>query len=560
MRKQIIVTADQRELRVAILEEGRLSEYYSERQSTQSVVGNIYKGRVVNVLPGMQAAFVDIGFDKNAFLYIDDAMSLRPAATPQDHKPKINELVREGQELLVQVSKEAVGTKGARVTTSLSVPGRYLVMLPSEDYVGVSRRIESDKERERIKAMANRVRGEGVGMIVRTAAEGVEDEVLEQDYHDLQIVWERVQRQGKTAKVPSVIYSDLDLLARSVRDFFTEEVEEFWVDSHDTYETVRDMLADTMPGLRERVHLYRGKENLFAHHRIDQELEKALKRKVWLKSGGYAIIDQTEALTAIDINTGKFIGTTSLEETVLKTNLEAARELARQIRLRDIGGIIIVDFIDMRNEAHKQQVLQEFENELKKDRTRSHVLGITQLGLIEMTRKKVRQSLDEVLQRPCPYCEGKGKVYSEETMAARIERDLQEYLATQEHAAVLIECHPAVAALMIGTGGQHLRQLEEEWGKRLYIKGRESMHMAEHRILWAGTVEEVELRALPVSVGQVLEVRIDEPNAHHASDGIARLEGYVLDVSGGGKHVGRQVLIKIKQVFRTYAKATVMEE
>ncbi|MCX7571415.1 Rne/Rng family ribonuclease [Tumebacillus sp. DT12] len=560
MRKQIIISQDSRELRVAILEDGRTAEYYAERQSTTGIAGNIYKGRVANVLPGMQAAFIDIGQEKNAFLYIDDALSLAPGPTTPDRRPKIADLVREGQVLLVQVTKEAVGTKGARVTTSLSLPGRYLVIMPEQDYVGVSRRIESDSERDRIRKMADRVREQNVGVIVRTAAEGVEDESLEEDYRHLNAVWQRLQRHAKHVKVPGLVHSDLDLLSRSVRDFFTEDVEELWVDNFEAFGTIREIVREQSPQLVERVHLYRGKENLFSVHRIDQEVEKAMKRKVWLKSGGYLIIDQTEALTAIDINTGKFIGTTSLEETVLKTNLEAARELVRQIRLRDIGGIIIIDFIDMRDPAHKEKVVQEFEALLKKDRTRAHVLGITQLGLIEMTRKKVRQSLDEALQRACPYCEGRGKVWSEETMAARIERELREYLAGQEHQAVLVECHPQVAALLIGPSAQQLRRLESEWGMRVFIKGRESLHMAEHRILAAGTVEEVEMRALPVQIGQVVEVRVEEPHAHNPQDGIARIEGYVLDIAGGGMHVGRHMLVKISQVFRTYAKASVIGE
>ncbi|ARU63274.1 ribonuclease G [Tumebacillus avium] len=559
MRKQILVSTDHRELRVAILEDGRTVEYYLERSNGEGVVGNIYRGRVANVLPGMQAAFVDIGIEKNAFLYIDDALSLLPGETPPETKPKINELLREGQEIVVQVSKEAVGSKGARVTTNLSLPGRILVMMPGQPYVGVSRRIENEAERDRIKEIAERIRDEDTGVIVRTAAEGAEASVFENDYTFLKAQWQRVQKQSKSVKVPGVVYRDLDLLSRSVRDFFTDDVDEFVVDTAEAYETVRELLQYGSKHLQERVKLYKDKENLFSAHRIDQDLEKALKRKVWLKSGGFMVIDQTEALTAIDINTGKFVGTTSLEETVLKTNIEAARELVRQVRLRDLGGIIIIDFIDMRDPANKQLVLEELETQLKKDRTRAHVLGMTQLGLIEMTRKKVRQSLDEVVMRPCHYCEGKGKVFSEETMAARIERELLEYLATQEHAAVLIECHPLVAAQLIGPGGQNLQRLERETKKRIFIKGRESLHMAEHRILWAGTVAEVEMRALPVQIGQVLEVRIDEPHAHNTRDGIARLEGYVLDVQNAGMHVGETVLIKIAQVFRTYAKANIVQ-
>jgi len=560
MRKGIMVSQDGRELRVAIVEGGRTVEYYTERQSAaHCTVGNIYKGRVANVLPGMQAAFVDIGTEKNAFLYIDDAMSLRPADAPADHKPKINELVREGQEVLVQVNKEPVGTKGARVTTSLTVPGRYVVMMPHQDYVGVSRRIEDEAERERIRQIAENIRDPEVGLIVRTAAEGVEQHVLEADYKFLQASWERMKKAIKTVKVPGVVYRDLALLSRTVRDFFTDEVDAFYVDHFEAFDTIRELMAHTNPEWVSRIELYKGRENLFANYRIDQDLEKALKRKVWLKSGGYLVIDQTEALTVIDINTGKFVGSVSLEETVLKTNLEAAREIARQLRLRDIGGIIIIDFIDMRNAQHQQQVLAELEQFLRRDRTRAHLLGLTQLGLVEMTRKKVRQSLDEVLQRPCPYCEGRSKVLSEETMAARIERELTDYMKEHDHEAVLVECHPLVAAMLIGPGGQNLRRMEEQWGRRAYIKGREQLHIAEHRLLWAGSVEEVELRALPVQVGQVVTVKIEELHAHNPKDGIARIEGYVLDVQQGGMHIGRSVIVKISHVHRTYGKAVVLE-
>jgi ribonuclease G len=560
MRKQIMVSQDGRELRVAILEDGRTVEYYAERQVNPAcLVGNIYKGRVANVLPGMQAAFVDIGLEKNAFLYIDDALAGMQAGHSPDRKPKITELLREGQEIFVQVSKEPVGTKGARVTTQLTLAGRYLVLMPGSPYIGVSRRIENEEERERIRLIAERVRDPETGVIVRTAAEGVEEKLLEQDYQFLRGVYERMKKSAKAVRTPGVVYRDLDLLARSVRDFFTEDVEEYWIDDHEGYETVRELLGHTMPHLLERVHLYKGRENLFAAHRVEQELEKALRRKVWLKSGGYLVIDQTEALTAIDINTGKYIGSSSLEETVLKTNLEAAREIARQLRLRDIGGIIIVDFIDMRDPEHQEQVLAELKEQLKKDRTRAHILGLTQLGLLEMTRKKVRQALEEGMMRSCPYCEGKGKVFSEETMAARIERELADYVRGLEHEAVLVECHPQVAAQLIGPGGHHLRRLEESFGTRVYIKGRESLHLAEHRILWAGTVEEVELRALPVQIGQVVQVRIEEPHAYKPRDGIARIEGYVLDVQNGGMHIGQQVLVKVSQVHRTYGKAAVLE-
>ncbi|MDN5331670.1 MAG: ribonuclease [Tepidanaerobacteraceae bacterium] len=415
MKKEIVADVGKDEVMVGILEDGKLVEFFVERNVKGHLAGNIYKGKVANVLPGMQAAFVDIGLEKNAFLYVGD-VNVESLGYFDEHsvedlgKLSIQEILKPGQEILVQVVKEPMGSKGARVSTNITLAGRYLVLMPGLDYVGISRRIEKEEERVRLKALAEELRPYRMGVIVRTAAEGrAKDEIMaEMDY--LKNLWDEIQREGQMPGAPRLIYKDMDLIERIVRDVFTPEVTCFYINTKEAFERVVKIVSMIAPGLKERVSLYNGGESIFQYFDITSEVEKALRRKVWLKSGGYIVIDRTEALTAIDVNTGRFTGNKDLEDTVLKTNLEAAKEIARQIRLRDIGGIIVIDFIDMNSQEHRKMVLDTLEMELKKDRTRTHILGITSLGLVEMTRKKVRQSLDEVLERVCPYCDGKGKI------------------------------------------------------------------------------------------------------------------------------------------------------
>jgi ribonuclease G len=561
MQRKIIVNDDANEMRVALMEEGRLMELYVQRSVCHRFLGNIYKGRVENVLPGMQAAFIDIGTGKNAFLYRDDALpgSLLSSEKEVDQKTEITDILRKGQEIIVQIEKEPTGTKGARVTTQIALAGRYTVFMPYSDYVGVSRRIVDETERERLKRIVDKIRLSEAGIIVRTAAQDVSVEQIEQDYKFLKGVWQHVLRQSQTLTAPCLLYQDLNLLARSVRDLFTEDTDSFIVDRKACYDSVCDLLTHVAPHLKERVQLYEGSEPIFKRYQIEGEIERSLRRKVWLKSGGYIVIDAMEALTAIDVNTGKFVGTTSLEETVLKINLEAAREIARQIRLRDIGGMIIIDFIDMPQEEHRKQVLAELESELKRDRTRTQLFGWTQLGLVEMTRKKNRQSLDEILRKPCPSCEGTGKTYTEETIAIRIERELKEISGQNDKAAFLIEAHPSVAAKLIGPGGDNLIQLEKAVGKKIYVKGRSELSLIDYRIL-EDSLGEIEKWATPVYPGQVLRVYVEEPHEHTPRDGIARIEGFILNVSNGGRYVGQKVIVKVRQVFRTYAKATLVDE
>lgn len=566
MRKEILVTVDIDQTRAAVLEDGQLVELYIEQPVHQRLVGNIYKGKVENVLPGMQAAFVDIGLERNAFLYVDDAQPGREDPEGEEgspragRRPTIKELVRTGQDILVQVAKEPIGTKGARVTRNITLPGRFLVLMPQVDYIGISRRITDEQERERLKRIAQAVKPEGMGLIVRTVAEGAGEDELAHDAAFLARHWKQIAARAREAKAPALVHHDQGLIHRLVRDVLDDTVSLFLVDQREAYDTAAEVVELHAPALRDRIKLYtRGDQTLFDYYGVEMEIEKAMRKRVWLKSGGYIIIDQTEALTAIDVNTGKFVGSTNLADTVFKTNLEAAREIARQLRLRDIGGIIIIDFIDMDRADHQQQVIQALEEELKRDRTRANILGLTQLGLLEMTRKKSRQNLDEALTRPCPHCEGRGKVFSEETMAHRVRAEIRRIMKQSSSEALLMEVHPTVAALLIGPGGANLRALEEELARTIYIRGNSAIHPETWSLKALGTREEVEAKALPVAAGQVLQVRIDEPHATNAADGIARVDGYVIDVAEAGHLAGQVVSVEIVKVFRTYARGRLIE-
>lgn len=407
--------------RVALLEDGDLAEIYIEKPGTERMVANIYRGKVSSVLPGMQAAFVDIGYEKNAFLYAGDIVAKKEYSEDEDDTEardyNINELVSVGQELTVQVIKEPIGTKGPRVTTNITLPGRHLVLLPDADYTGVSRRIENESERTKLKKIAESLKPDGMGLIVRTASEGMEEESFKDDLEFLLKLWDSIKDKEKKGPVPRCLHKDLGLVYRVVRDLFTRDVDKFVINDRDQYEKVVELVGIISPELKNRVELYSKDYDIFAFYQLESKLARALSRKVWLKCGGYLVIDRTEALTVIDVNTGKYVGGNNLEDTVLKTNIEAAAEIARQLRLRDIGGIIIIDFIDMHEHEHQQMVMDALKQALKKDRTRTTVVGMTGLGLIEMTRKKVRQELSTVLYIDCPCCEGTGKVPAGEKQA-----------------------------------------------------------------------------------------------------------------------------------------------
>ncbi len=563
MFKEIIINIGEEETRVAVLENKVLVEMYIERAPNQRLVGNIFKGQVENVLPGMQASFVDIGLEKNAFLYVEDAI---PARTPEAGPGQSNsalgtnicDILKQGQEVIVQIVKEPIGTKGARVTTHITLPGRYLVLMPNVDYIGISRRIEEEKERERLREMAARVKPEGMGVIVRTVAEGVDEEELCLDINMLTNLWGKIVNRSNHGPVPNLLHRDLELVQRILRDTFTEDVDRLIIDSSYEYEKILDLLDILGPRLKVKV-LLDDRKNLFEDNNLELEIEKALRNTVWLKCGGYIVIDQAEALTAIDVNTGKYVGSTNLEDTVLKTNLDAAVEIARQLRLRNIGGIIIVDFIDMNSEEHQRQVLAELEQEIRKDKTKTNILEITQLGLVEMTRKKVRPSLAEVLQKACPYCEGRGKVLSEETVGINIKQQIYQIAKQTGADTILVEANPLVAARLIGSGGAGLRDLEARTGKTLYIRGSAEQHIESVTMRPIYDQADIQANNQPVKLGQVLDVVVEEPHTSNLNDGIARVDGFIIDIEEGGPRVGETVTVEVNKVFRTYARAKLIK-
>jgi len=493
MGKDIIANVEPYETRVAVIGDGTLVNIFLERE--ESLAGNIYKGRVANVLPGMDAAFVDIGLERNAFLHVADIRSERLAGEEIEEsfgRGAIAQRLRVGQEILVQVTKEPMGTKGARVTTYVALPARYLVLMPTVNYVGVSRRIEHERERKRLRELADRLRPDRMGVIVRTAAEGAQEKDLADDLRFVTSLWSRVEERSRTSKAPALVYQDLGLIRRVVRDLFTEEVERFIIDSPEEYARVQDLLSSFAPQLKHRLHLYRDGEPIFEHYGVERELERALHRKVWLKSGGYIMIDRTEALTVIDVNTGKYVGKTDLASTIFQTNLEAVGEIVRQITLRDIGGIILIDFIDMENEHHRRRILQTLNDAVRADRAKIHVIDLTGLGLVEITRKRVYQDLEEVMRIPCPYCEGRARVLSPDTMSRRVRREVRKILRSTRAHAIAVEVHPDVHRDLFREGSAWLRTLEEESGKRVRIRAREGMHLEKIAIVEAEHVDGLE--------------------------------------------------------------------
>jgi ribonuclease G len=497
LSNEILVDVSVNETRVAILEDRDLVEIYFERHSSQRLVGNIYRGKVSSVLPGMQAAFIDIGYEKNAFLYVGDAVVHKEFAEEYEegrHHNKdynIEELLRVGQEITVQVVKEPIGTKGPRVTANITLPGRQLVLLPNADYIGISRRIEDDEERNKLKKIVEKIKPKDMGLIVRTASEGRRSEDFSNDVNFLTKIWEKIKQKEKGGPVPRCIHKDLNLVYRTVRDLFTWEVDRFIINDRTEYNKVLELVELISPALKLRVEYFSKNNDLFEHHEVEPKLAKAISKKVWLKCGGYLIIERTEALTVIDVNTGKYVGVNNLEDTVLRTNIEAAKEIAKQLRLRDIGGIIIIDFIDMHEQENQKMILDTLKSALKKDRTKTIVVGMTGLGLIEMTRKKVRQGLDSVIHVDCMYCEGTGKILSPETVARNIEKEISKYFNQTIAKGIQLEVHPDIADILMGDDGKNLTRIEKMYMKKIIVKSSKEVKYEELKI------KEVDINSIP---------------------------------------------------------------
>lgn len=674
MAKEIIVNVGDRETRIAVLEDGKLMELQIER--AERLVGSLYKCRVMNVLPGMDAAFVDIGLERNAFLYVGDVLPVRgerlegslassafsmakaakdpvetvslpggsvepaeeleesgvdmdalqesatalgeeyeediediPAGSTEEiieealetaaesereavalesqtesaagngslvegrprlslrprrtfrrsalRRQNITEVLKVGQELLVQVIKGPRSTKGARVSTRITLPGRYVVLMPGVDLLGVSRKIEDAKERERLKQIGERLRRPGYGLIVRTEAEDKTEAELAADLDFLLQSWQQVQQRAAEVKAPALVMQDLTLLYKTIRDVFSSDVQRLVIDDPVEYEKANALLERISPKLMGRVHLYDGAQPIFDFYKVEEQIEKSLRRKVYLKSGGSLVIDETEALTVIDVNTSKNVGGSSLAETIFRTNLEAAEEIARQLRLRDIGGIIVIDFIDMSNPRDRVAVVKALEAALKKDRSRTKVSPMSRLGLVEMTRKRTADTLLNFLSEECPICKGQGHLPSAESVSLQVERELRRMVVDPKYAkkeAFRITCHPDVAELLIGPDGATVEEMERELERALYIRAAEDV-LVEKYLIEGGDIPAFEKSRTSIRRGQVVECRIRRSLLKEGNHSIGWADGQLLDLDDGYRFVGQRAKARILLVRRSYAMA-----
>ncbi len=591
MSKEIIVNADARETRIAVREDGQLVELHIERE--ERVVGGIYKARVDNVLPGMDAAFVDIGLERNAFLYAGDIVGGGNGGDGDDEDngdsrgggsngggggghnrhgrrvrahANIRDMVRRGQEILVQVVKGPRGTKGSRVSTRISLPGRYLVFMPDESSTGVSRKIDDPKERDRLKKIVEGLRrgSEGgrpsYGLIVRTEAEDKTERELKQDLAFLEKQWADIKEKARVTPAPNLVYADLTLLFRILRDAFGSDVNKLVLDSAADYCRAHELLDFFGPALKDRVVLYDGEKPVFEQYGIEQDIERLLGRRVWLKSGGYLIIDQAEALVAIDVNSGRNTGGGggNLSDTIVQTNLEAAAEIARQLRLRDLGGILVLDFIDMNGQNDRQKVQQAFEREMKRDKSRCKITPISSLGLIEMTRKRTGETINEQMDEPCPYCSGHGRLPSAESVSIQIERDLRRLARAQNAEGFLVSCHPQVAGYLVGEAGEDIETLEHSLQRGLYVRVSEDLHQEKYEIQ-GGKMDDLDRTRLPYRKGQVVDVQVTRnpltapPAATAFTD-----SGYLVELAQGAKFIGQTVRARLVRVGRSSALAEVI--
>ncbi|MEZ8142644.1 ribonuclease G [Enterovibrio norvegicus FF-33] len=473
MNAELLINVTPTETRVAMIEGGSLQEIHIEREAKRGIVGNIYKGKVSRVLPGMQAAFVDIGLDKAAFLHASDIVPHTECVSENEKQQfqvrDISELVRQGQDIVVQVVKDPLGTKGARLTTDITLPSRYLVFMPGASHVGVSQRIESEKERDRLKKIVSRYCDDLGGFIIRTAAEGASDEEMNQDAAFLKRLWNKVIERRSKRPSKSMLYGELGLAQRILRDFVGTELSIIRVDSRTGMEALREFTEEFVPELTDKLELYTGEQPIFDMYDTENEIQRSLDRKVELKSGGYIIIDQTEAMTTIDINTGAFVGRRNLEETIFNTNTEATKAIARQLRLRNLGGIIIIDFIDMISDEHRQRVVQSLEQALQKDRVKTNINGFTQLGLVEMTRKRTRESIEHVLCGQCPTCVGRGSVKTVETVCYEVLREITRVNRAYDADKFVVYASPAVGEALEGEESHAVAELEVFIGKQVKV-------------------------------------------------------------------------------------------
>ncbi|MBC2716805.1 MAG: Rne/Rng family ribonuclease [Desulfobacteraceae bacterium] len=512
MYKELVINAIGPEIRVALLEDGTIVELYVERSDESNISGNIYKGRVQRVLPGMQAAFVNIGLNQAAFIYVDDVIdgrangylehvylsnkeeedeaSLQPEEVVSEKdfsepksKSSIETLLAEGQDVLVQIARSPIGSKGARLTSYISIPGRFLVLMPTVDHIGISRRINDEEERQRLKDLVLSRRTQNFGYIVRTAGEGLTEEKIVKEMDFLVNLWSDVQEIFRTAAPPALLHQELTVTLRSVRDLLTHDADKVTIDSPAVYKSVLSFIEKFMPRLRGSVSQYEGSEPIFDAYNLEGEIGRALKKKVWLKCGGYIIIEITEALIAIDVNTGRYVGKHNFEETVLKTNLEAVKEIAYQVRLRNLGGIIIIDFIDMERKSNQEKVYSSLVEALKKDKSKTNVLPISDMGLVQMTRKRVVKSLNRMLCEPCFYCDGEGTLLSQQTICNNIYREVLRLSQDVQGEKISLRVHPEIADLLLGEANDIIISLEKHLQRQVVIYPVAEFHVEEFNIV-----------------------------------------------------------------------------
>jgi ribonuclease G len=558
-KRELIVSVDVGEQRVAVLEDSRVAEVYLERPDRRSIAGNIYLGSVDNVLPGMEAAFVEIGLEKNGFLYVDEIVG---PELEKGHGRKIQDLISKGQQILVQAVKDPMKTKGARLTTQISLPGRFVVFVPQGEGLGVSRRLDDD-ERQRLKDILKKLAVKEGGVIVRTAAEGASEEDIERDLVFLQRLWKSIQAKAKDAKAPELVYQEAELPLRVTRDLFTGDFEKAYVDNDQAFKRITGYLKKTSPHMVERVIRYKEKPPLMEAFGVEQEIKSTLSRRVDLPSGGYLIFDYAEAFTVIDVNTGRFVGSRGknaggrLEDTITKNNLEAVKEVVRQLRLRDIGGIIVIDFIDMANPKNRATVEEALRSELERDRTKTYVVEISPLGLVEMTRQNVTDGPREVMTRKCPTCGGDGIVYSEASAAIDVERRLRALATGSRSQAFKVELAGPIAAALIGPGARRLMELETLTKRRFFLDGKPDMHNDHFVVLAEGKLADV-APAAPVAEGAELQVELVEVDRHDAAAGVAHIDGIDVCVGDAAELVGKKVKVKIERVLDGVAYASLV--
>ncbi|TML55470.1 MAG: Rne/Rng family ribonuclease, partial [Actinobacteria bacterium] len=559
-KRELLVSVDVGEQRVAVLEDDKVAEVYLERPERRSIAGNVYKGAVDNVLPGMEAAFVEIGLEKNGFLYVDEIVV--PELEGRRHGKKIQDLISRGQDVLVQAVKDPMKSKGARLTTEISLPGRFVVYVPSGEGLGVSRRLE-DSERIRLRDILKALEVKKGGVIVRTAAEGASAEDVERDLVFLQRLWKEIETRAKTEKAPALLYQEAELPLRVVRDLFTDDFERLLVDDERTQKRIVGYLKKTSPHMAERVVRHREKTPLMDAYGVDAEIRSTLSRRVDLPSGGYLVFDYAEAFTVIDVNTGRFVGSRGkgsgarLEDTITKNNLEAVKEVVRQLRLRDIGGIIVIDFIDMANPKNRATVEEALKNELERDRTKTYVVEISPLGLVEMTRQNVTDGPREILTRKCPVCEGDGIVVSDASVAIDIERKLRGLAAGSRHKAFKVAVNDHVADVLIGSGASRLTEIETHARRRFVLEPREGVPHDFFEVLDQGTFEKLQGET-PVAEGTELQVKLVEVGKHDLHAAMASRDGYTVCVGGAAGMVGKAVRVRIERFVDGTAYATLV--